>query len=238
VSHPLQLASLTARTIDEAFFQAIRLLFQKGRIYRIDRGSFEGHRRLEYDFITLQITAPGTRPLAPILPQGVAPPTDDGTIENYAATYLMTDAPAPNEQYTYGQYLAAQFPEVIRMYREDGHETNQAYMAVGDAASIRLEHPPCLRGVDTRISRGKLHFMLYFRSWDLWGGLPENLGGLQLLKEYMASEIGVEDGEIIACSKGLHIYDYAWPMALARLGGQMPENAVISQEEAEKGEDL
>jgi thymidylate synthase len=29
----------------------------------------------------------------------------------------------------------------------------------------------------------------------------------------MASEIGVEDGEIIAMSKGLHIYDYVWELA-------------------------
>ena len=234
----LQLASITARNLDEAFFLCIRHLFQKGRIYKIDRGSYEGHRRLEYDFITVQISHPGERPLTPILPQGVPPPTDEETVQNYAATYLMTDQPAPNEQYTYGQYLSSQFPKVIEMYRNDGHETNQAYMAVGDATSIDLEHPPCLRGVDTRISHGRLHFMLYFRSWDLWGGFPENLGGLQLLKEYMASEIGVEDGEIIACSKGLHIYDYAWPSALARLGGQLPESSVITQEEAEKGEDL
>ena len=63
---------------------------------------------------------------------------------------------------------------------------------------------------------GKLHFILYFRSWDLWGGFPSNLGGLQLVKQYMAEEIGVEDGEIIAASKGLHLYDYAWDLAKLR----------------------
>jgi thymidylate synthase len=34
----------------------------------------------------------------------------------------------------------------------------------------------------------------------------------------MAEEIGVEDGEIIAVSKGLHLYEYAWPLADIRLG--------------------
>ena len=38
---------------------------------------------------------------------------------------------------------------------------------------------------------------------------------IQLLKEYMASEIGVGDGEIIASSKGLHLYDYSWDLARA-----------------------
>jgi hypothetical protein len=32
----------------------------------------------------------------------------------------------------------------------------------------------------------------------------------------MAAEIGVEDGEIIAASKGLHLYDYVWELARLR----------------------
>jgi thymidylate synthase len=52
----------------------------------------------------------------------------------------------------------------------------------------------------------------------LWGGFPANLAALELLKQYMASEIGVENGEIIACSKGLHIYSYAENLAKIRLG--------------------
>jgi thymidylate synthase len=39
---------------------------------------------------------------------------------------------------------------------------------------------------------------------------------MQLLKEYMAAEIGVADGEIIVASKGLHIYDYAFDLARLR----------------------
>jgi thymidylate synthase len=45
------------------------------------------------------------------------------------------------------------------------------------------------------------------------------------MKEYMASEIGVEDGEIIASSKGLHLYDYAVPLAKIRLmRGEQKDN--------------
>jgi len=73
---------------------------------------------------------------------------------------------------------------------------------------------PCLKVVDTRIKDGKLHFpMVYFRSWDLWAGFPVNLAGLQLMKEFMAEAIGVEDGEMIVASKGLHLYDYQWELA-------------------------
>ena len=81
---------------------------------------------------------------------------------------------------------------------------------------LKLEDPPCLRHIDTRIQDNRIHFFVYFRSWDAWNGYPANLGGIQLLKEYMASEIGVEDGEMIVASKGLHIYDYAFDLARMR----------------------
>jgi thymidylate synthase len=106
------------------------------------------------------------------------------------------------------------------MYKEDGYNTNQAFMAVGNEHSIFLSDPPCLRAIDTRIRDGKLNFIVYFRSWDLWAGFPSNLAAVQLLKEYISSEIGVGDGEIIAMSKGMHLYEYAWDLAraTARIG--------------------
>ena len=102
------------------------------------------------------------------------------------------------------------------MYKTKGYGTNQAAMTVSVPSDILLGDPPCLRHIDTRIRNGKLHFVIYFRSWDLWNGFPANLGAIQLMKEYMASEIGVEDGEIVAASKGLHLYDYVWELAKLR----------------------
>ena len=63
------------------------------------------------------------------------------------------------------------------------------------------------------VQDGALHFILYFRSWDLWAGFPSNLAAIQLLKEYMSAEIGVEDGELVAMSKGMHLYEYTWDLA-------------------------
>ena len=56
-------------------------------------------------------------------------------------------------------------------------------LQVGQPTDMLLQDPPCLRHIDTRIQDGKLHFYPYFRSWDLWGGFPANLGGIQLMKE-------------------------------------------------------
>lgn len=103
----------------------------------------------------------------------------------------------------------------IEVYREHPR-TNQMVLQVAKPTDILLIDPPCLRHIDTRIQDGKLHFYVYFRSWDLWSGYPANLAGISMLQEHMANEIGVEQGEMICASKGLHLYDYSVDFALAR----------------------
>lgn len=212
----MQITVIEARDLSEAWFLCLKNTLEKGYEYKIDRGSYAGQRRKQLDLAVIRIQYPETRPLIPDVPQGVPAPTTMEYIENYLP-YLMTAHKAESEQYTYGQYLEKQVAEVIRMYREDGFNTNQAYMAVGDAHSIYLTDPPCLRGIDTRIKDNRLDFYVYFRSWDLWAGFPSNLAAIQLLKEYMASEIGVASGELAAMSKGLHLYEYCWDLAKAVL---------------------
>ncbi len=208
----MNIAFIEARDLSEAWFQCVCKALTDGYEYIIDRGSYAGQRRKELDFAVVQIKYPGTRPLIPDVPQGVPPPSTMDYVEEYLP-YLMTAHRKQGEQYTYGQYLETQIAEIVRMYQEDGFNTNQAFMAVGDAQSIFLADPPCLRAIDTRVRDNKLNFVVYFRSWDLWAGFPSNLAAIQLLKEYIASEIGVEDGEIIAMSKGLHLYEYSWELA-------------------------
>ena len=214
----MKISVVEARDLPEAWFLCLRKTLTEGYEYKIERGSYAGQQRKELDFVVVQVRHPETRPLIPDVPQGVPPPTSMEYVENYLP-YLMTAHKAEGEQYTYGQYLEEQIPKVIKMYKEDGYNTNQAFMAVGGKDSISLSDPPCLRGIDTRIRDNRLHFIIYFRSWDLWAGFPSNLAAIQLLKEYMASEIGVGDGEIIALSKGLHLYQYSWE--LARIAARM-----------------
>jgi thymidylate synthase len=207
----LDLTVVQAVGLGDAWFQCLNKALFEGRTYLIEQGSFKGTHRKEIPLVAVVIKNPGMRPLRPSVPTGVPAPTTDEVIEDYMS-YLMTDDKKPNEQYTYGEDLAPQIDEVIRRYKI-GFDTNQMCMTVGSAHSITFEDPQCMRVVDTRIQDGTLHFVLYFRSWDLWGGFPTNLGGLQLLKEYMAKEIGVNDGSIIAFSKGLHLYEHCWDLA-------------------------
>jgi len=213
----VEISFIDARDLSEAWFLCLRRVLAEGYEYKIERGSYAGQHRKELDLAVVQIRNPGNRPLVPDVPQGVPLPTTMDYIESYLP-YLMTAHRAEGEQYTYGQYLEKQIAEVIKMYREDGFNTNQAFMAVGDSQSLYLEDPPCLRSIDTRVRYDRLHFIAYFRSWDLWAGFPSNLAAIQLLKEYIAGEIGVADGELIAVSKGLHLYDYAWELAKTAAG--------------------
>jgi len=47
-----------------------------------------------------------------------------------------------------------------------------------------------------------------YRSWDLYGGFPENMGGFTLLNEYVASELGIEPGPLTFTCKSLHCYEH------------------------------
>ncbi len=207
----LNLTVLEAVGLGDAWFQCLQKALLEGRTYQIQQGSFEGTHRKEIPLVAVMIKNPGIRPLSPSVPSGVPSPTTDEVIEEYML-YLMTSDKKENEQYTYGECLTPQIDEVIRRYKL-GVETNQLCMSVGNRDSIKLNDPQCLRIVDTRVQDDALHFIVYFRSWDLWGGFPTNLGGLQLLKEFMAKEIGIDDGSIVAFSKGLHLYEHCWDLA-------------------------
>jgi thymidylate synthase len=115
----------------------------------------------------------------------------------------------------YANKFLSQVELAIEVYKEYPR-TNQMVLQVAKPTDMLLIDPPCLRHIDTRIQDGKLHFYPYFRSWDLWSGLPANLAGISMLQEYMANEIGVEQGEMICTSKGLHLYDYTFSFAQMR----------------------
>jgi len=209
---------IKAFSIPESWIYLVRALLKDGRDFVIDSGSYEGQTRKELDFVTIQIEKPSHPPIVPtsgMMPPGYSgpPPTTLEYIDNdYVHNYLMSDAKSDSESYTYGERIMQQYHKVIEKYKK-GQRTNQATIEIGCADDITLDDPPCLRLIDTRIQDGKLHFFVYFRSWDAWGGYPANMAGFQRIKEFMAYEIDVEDGELWACSKGLHLYDMYFDIA-------------------------
>ena len=233
----LNIYKVQSRDLPDLWFQAIYGILDNGRRFTIDKGSYAGQTRLEYDYFIGHVLYPGTKPLIPDIPAscGIPNPVEEAYIyggEGYERSYieyLMTAHKEPNEDYTYGERLCAgmvygggyfsqinQIEHVINTYKMYGHRNNQMVLQIAQPGDLMLGDPPCLRSIDTRIQDNKLHFFVYFRSWDLWGGMPANLAGIQNLKEYMAAEIGVEDGEMIVESKGLHLYGYAEDLAKMR----------------------
>ncbi|MHC4601405.1 MAG: thymidylate synthase [Planctomycetota bacterium] len=226
---------LTTENLDDAWHQAIRTCFQFGHEYVVEHGSYQGQKRYELDFVSVLIKKPWEQ-IVPILPEGVSipPPASREQIETYLADYLYSDALSPKEDYRYGERLVApkyrrverpdlaerhvmvgeahpmgvnQVREAVRIYREGGFGTNQCTLEIAMPNDILLQDPPCCRLIDTRVRYDKLHFVVYFRSWDLYAGFPVNLGGMELLKQMMAADIGVGNGSMIVASKGLHIYE-------------------------------
>lgn len=255
---------LKATSLSDAWFQTLYKCVEKGREFVISRGSFEGQKRLEFDFINIHITHPDTIPLLPKVNPvlGFPDPVDENYLDDYLP-YLMTGEEKEGESYTYGQrickanlkylpqdykkfvdilvqetevwendnivfkenneYFLNQMELLIWTYKNKGYRNNQMIMQVGSPSDMILLDPPCLRHIDTRIQDNKLHFFPYFRSWDLFGGFPANLAAIEMMKQYCADQMGVKNGEIIVCSKGLHIYDYVFEIAEAIRGRTIEE---------------
>ena len=254
---------IQARDLPDLWFQAVYDILDHGRRFKIDRGSYAGQTRLEYDYFLGHVIHPYSEPILPDIPPacGIPNPVEYDYVfggEGYQRSYieyLMTGQKEPGESYTYGERLTktplsgdkfawweqgkteiidkreidgqAVFEEngklylnqiewVIQTYKNYGTRNNQMVLQVAHPSDLTLLDPPCLRSIDTRIQDNFLHFFIYFRSWDLWGGLPANLAAIQNLKNYMAGQIGVKDGEMIVESKGLHLYGYAEDLAKLR----------------------
>lgn len=228
----LKMTDIRATTIPDAWFKSIDRVLQEGRIWTVqgvideskgdtaDRshigsGSYVGSKRWEFEHLRIHITHPGSRPLVPEVPADIPPPADMEYVQNYYRNYLAGDLKSENETYTYGERIVPQLPVIIDKFYA-GHGTNQCCIAVAKPEDIFLPDPPCMRMLDFRVYPSEslrdgeekaLHMTVYFRSWDLWSGLPNNLAALRLLQESLASFLGIPAGEIIALSKGAHLYD-------------------------------
>jgi len=215
----LSLISINSIDIPDAWFQCISSIIDNGFKYKIEHGSFINQTRLEFDYITIYIKQPYKEPYDLMLPQipihlNIPNPVQNGYIEQYLP-YIMTDHISPNETYTYGSRIYNQIYFWADVLSKTPN-TNQAVLQVAQPNDYLLSDPPCLRHIDMRIKDDQLIFYPYFRSWDLWSGLPANLAAISILQKYMADLLNIQLGPIIASSKGLHLYGYVEDLAKIR----------------------
>ena len=229
-----------AITIEDAWFQSLFSLLDYGREYVVERGSFKGEKRIEFDWFKVKIMCAYQEPWDKMLPKcpdglDIPDPVAKGYVEEYVP-YLMTGVKGEDEDYTYGERLTRakdvrlkppyQEQDWVEFYVDQinywidelkkASKTNQAVLQIARPEDCLLDDPPCLRHIDMKVVEGRLIFYPYFRSWELWSGFPANLAGIAVLQKYMADAIGIGLGEIVASSKGLHIYGYAEKIARIR----------------------
>jgi len=226
---------LTAKTISDAWFQLIYNLFDRAYSQTIQKGSFENEQyRLQYPGIAVYIEHP-YYDMVPVIPPGlgIPAPTTMEYIEDYFANYLMNPELAENETYTYASRIQHSMPKggtqlerIIEILR-DTPLTNQAVIEIATPEDLDVCYgkdekldPPCLRLLDFKVVPSENVLVLtvtsYFRSWDLWAGFPTNLGGIEILKQYVSSEAGLQNGGMYAYSAGAHIYGYQEEIARLR----------------------
>ena len=214
---------IEAIDLNDFWFQCVYNILDKNlsRVYQIEQGSFVGENRIEFDFITGLIKNPYNVDWNQMLPQipshlNIPAPVTYDYLCQYVP-YVMTSHKQEHEFYTYGSRIEPQLPFIIGLLQKTPR-TNQAVIQVASPQDHLLDDPPCLRTIGFKVIDTTLHMHVDFRSNDLWSGTPANLAALAIFQNYVADEIGIEVGEMIYTSKGMHLYSFVEELAKLRTG--------------------
>lgn len=86
-----------------------------------------------------------------------------------------------------------------------------------EANELKRGTSPCLRLLDFGVENGCLTTHVVYRSWDAWGGWPENMGGFTLLNEFVAEQLDITPGPLSFSCKSLHAYSHHVDVIVKRL---------------------
>ena len=136
------------RDINDVWYQLLQAVYEKGRVYRKTSGSRTGMNVHSFDYVSGFIHYPHTRPLAPIMPEGMPPVTTDKKIEEYFVNYLMNSKLEKNEHYKYSTWICGgqgknenvtckinQVDWIVNHFKTHGHYNNHCYVVVGNPES-------------------------------------------------------------------------------------------------------
>lgn len=156
----MDICTVHATTLQDAWFQLVYGLMRGEKphhVYEIDKGSYVGQKRLEYDYVLVQIDRPFERPLIPEIPPMLnipAPVESQEYVDDYFAKYLMGTTLEPNETYIYGTWLAPGVERVIEQLK-GAPGNNQAVVSIGgwavddyitgdEGKTVRIQHYGCV----------------------------------------------------------------------------------------------
>lgn len=224
----MQFKSIQGRDISEAWFLLLSHCLKKGRVKNILTGASAGEQQLELDFVFVEIFFPATLPFIPIVPEGFPAVAQESDMAALAAAMTYNYQLKPGHLY-YGFYLEPQLKYAIDQYKRLGYDLNEMCFLTSNVDNLWIPDPWVLKVVDTKIQDGKLCLIAYVRGLDIWQGFIIFAGALQMLKQYMASEIGCEDGELYMAGKSFCLPAHQQDLA-KRLTKVRPNNYVSNFE--------
>lgn len=226
---------IIAQNLPDAWFQSLYSLvdyheetgqFKNSYLYTIQQGSYAGNRRLEFPFITIEVTNPLDEPLLPYFPEGMnlPPVASMEYVYDYFTNYLMSSFIPKNTEYTYGSRICHPIREEVTQLDllisrlADHPMSNQLVLQIADPTDIVLADPPCMRQIQFKVVDNRLDFHIVFRSNHLWNGFPVNLAALALLMKYTLLYVPeLNPGKFIYFGGGLHLYEHDFAQAAVRL---------------------
>ncbi len=201
----------------------------------IQQGSFMNEQsRLQFPSYAFCIENPTEDRLVRI-PEGsnIPSPIEEEEAIKYFHNYIWGSEIQENETYTYGSRINIGLEYVMNLLKNTP-VTNQAVIEIAQPSDTmncigkdgKLD-PPCARLIDFKVipcyvegrllnELSTLDLHVYFRSWDLYTGMPTNLFGMSMLQEAVSAYIGIPVGKLYGYSSGLHLYKYQKELAQMR----------------------
>jgi len=231
----MQVTNIQASNLSDIWFKLLDKVVDSGRVYEVGDGPYAGKKRLELEFAVLNVHCPWQK-LWPDLEPPLFSIEDFEEYIDWLLSGMKKEFKSyrPTKDY---ELLFESIPEfsvvknldidfspiglLIAKYKRDGFKTNRACIELADKSDIARAFPICIRLIDTKVLYNRLHFFVYFRSWDLWNEFSFDLAVLERIKLYVAERIGVESGELVACSKGIHLYEKSWKKAEEIVGREI-----------------
>ncbi|HOD83694.1 MAG: Thymidylate synthase 1 [Spirochaetes bacterium ADurb.BinA120] len=109
-------------------------------------------------------------------------------------------------EYRVGERVFDQIDAVVRKLKAVPHTRRAQAVTWQVWNDLEIDDPACLQRMWFRISGGKLHLNVHFRSNDAFKAAFMNIYAFTELQREVAAKVGVEPGEYIHLADSFHIY--------------------------------
>lgn len=212
-------------TIEEGWLEAMEKIVERGHIHTDNTSSvffnarkYTELKRIQLDHLDIRIDMPSHLSF-------LTDESEKKIIRQYISL-LSTRVKSrrsnrKDENYTYKDFIEKEIYSLKNMLETN---SDQVCKTIYKPNSWQGIYNGCLENIECRIqAKTKLHFIAYFAYGDIWEDFITNVGALQLLKEWIAYELGIKDGTLAVIWKDACIYEYSWKKMEKYTGIKMGE---------------